>query len=200
MFYADVDTQSHLKTNLSPLDRSLVNWYRDHAQAAADKGSNWIFPSSYWYPPTFWQDTERFSPARRTPATVENSFRIRRNKLTDVLTPSAKVLLFENKDFASKGQPMWNTTPAKPQIACIDGSSRALSMAHLIADTGRPDGITPDRLLAPSGNWFDSAAQGETEMTRFDYGVGNGFDWSQGYCQPAYFWATRFGVRGRDFR
>lgn len=200
MFYADIDTQSHLKTNLAPLDRSLVVWYREHAQAAADKGTNWIFPSSYWYPPTFWQDTSRFNRSHRDPATQHNNFLIRRNKLTDVLTPSAKVLLFENKDFAGKDQPVWNTMPAKPQIASIDGSGRALSTANIIADTGTPQETSPDRLLAPSGTWFDTAAQGETEMTRFDYGIGNGFDWSQGYCQPAYFWATRFGVRGRDFR
>jgi prepilin-type N-terminal cleavage/methylation domain-containing protein len=200
MFYADVDTLSHLKTNVAPADRALMEWYRDHAQAAADKGAGWIFPSSYWYPPTFWQDCTRFASERRARAENTNNFLIRRNKTTDVLTPSAKVLLFENKDFTAKDQPMWNTLRAKPQLACTDGSGRSVSMANIIHNTVSSGATAADRLLYPSGEWFESSAAGETEMTRFDYGIGFGFDWSQGYGQPAYFWGTRNGVRGRDVR
>jgi prepilin-type N-terminal cleavage/methylation domain-containing protein len=200
MFYADIDTQSHLKTNVAPMDRALMQWYKDHAQAAADKGAAWIFPSSYWYPPTFWQDSTRFAGSQRLRASGSNSFLIHRNKATEVLTPSAKVQLFENKDYTGRGQPMWNTAPARPQVACVDGSGKAVPMAQIIADTSPPGATYPTQLLYPSGTWFDSASMGELEITRFDYGIGFGFDWSHGYGQPAYFWATRQGLRGRDIR
>jgi prepilin-type N-terminal cleavage/methylation domain-containing protein len=200
MFYADTDTQSHLKTNLAPGDRALVEWYRTHAQAAADKGAAWIFPSSYWYSPVFWQDPQRFTTTSRGPSLMQNNFMIHRNKSTDVLTPSTKVLLFENKDFTGKGQPMWNTIRAKPQVACTDGSGKAVSMSSIISDTGAPGSTGPSGLRYPSGTWFTSGADGELEMTRFDYGIGFSFDWSQGYGQPGYFWATRNGIRGRDIR
>jgi prepilin-type N-terminal cleavage/methylation domain-containing protein len=200
MFYADIDTQTHLKSNVAPMDRALLGWYRDHAQAAADKGAAWIFPSSYWYSPVFWQDFGRFERTDRSRAWRGNNFLIRRNKTTDVFTPSAKVLLFENKDFTAKDQPMWNTVAAKPQVVCVDGSGKSVSMNTTIHDTAGPNSTSPDMLLAPSGPWFTSAGEGESEMTRFDYGIGFGFDWSQGYGRPAYFWATRMGIRGRDIR
>jgi prepilin-type N-terminal cleavage/methylation domain-containing protein len=205
MFYADIETQSHLKTNLAPGDRVLVEWYRDRAQDAADKGAAWIYPSSYWYSPVFWQDPARFRNASRPEANARNDYFIHRNKLTDVLTPSAKVLLFENKDFSAKGQPVWNVAAAKPQVACIDGSCKAVSMMDITTGTAAP-GASPTTgahatgLRYPSGTWFNGAYDGEFEMTRFSYGIGNGFDWSQAYGQPAYFWATRGGLRGRDIR
>jgi prepilin-type N-terminal cleavage/methylation domain-containing protein len=205
MFYADVEAQTHQKTNLAPLDRTLVEWYREHAQEAADKGASWIYPSSYWYPPVFWQDAARFRPAVRLDAGPRNDYFIHRNKTSDVMNASGKVLLFENKDYATKGQPMWNTLPAKPQVACTDGSGKAVAMTDIIPATGPAGGGTsgatpPSGLRYPSGTWFNGSWDGELEMTRFDYGIGNGFDWSQGYGRPAYFWATRGGVRGRDIR
>ena len=82
----------------------------------------------------------------------------------------------------------WEEFPVNHGMLCPKGVKRYLQNEH------------PDRLLAPSGAWFESSSEGETEMTRFDYGIGFGFDWSQGYGQPGYFWATRMGVRGRDIR
>ncbi len=109
-----------------------------------------------------------------------------------MLYPTQKVLLFESKDYLHPQQPMWNNAAAVVRTALTDGSSRALKMADVIADTD-PTGNDVAKLRPPSGNWDPGA----TEMANFAYGLNQGFTWT--YGQPAYFWATRDGIRGRDF-
>ena len=204
MFFADSDVTSRAKSNIAPLDRALANWYRTNNDSNAQSDTNWIFPSSYWYPPVFWQDPTRFSNAVRPSGGPANFF-IRRNRTTDVLTPSGKVQLFENKDFSDKSQPMWHQPRARPQVAMVDGSAKTVAMADVIAATSGAT-IDPSKpLRAPSGWW----APGGGEMDGLLYGSGQGFQWnrrSEGenpWTIPnasalAYFWSTRDGVRGRD--
>jgi prepilin-type N-terminal cleavage/methylation domain-containing protein len=191
--FDDDGAASRYKSNIAPGDRALLNWFRDNAPGEHDL--EWIFPSSYWYPPVFWQKPERFAAATRPAAGAGNSFYIRRNKVTDVLYASQKVLVFESKEYDNPAQPMFNDPVAKPLVGLIDGSARQLSIADIINDTALPSTPDPTKIPSPSGTWDPTEAV--IGGPYYEYGANQGFFWTYGY--PAYFWATRDGVRGRDF-
>jgi prepilin-type N-terminal cleavage/methylation domain-containing protein len=193
--YTDVDTASRGANIYSPGDAALKNWLRENTDSSAQTDYTWIFPSSYWYPPVFWQSHTRFASFDRPIANRNNKFFFRRNKTTDVLYPAKKVMIFESKDYAAKDQPMWNNPKARPGVALSDGSGQTINMADVVADTDTIAGNDPDKLPFPSGFW----RPGEPEMdNKYLYGKRQGFTWD--YTRPAYFWATRNGVRGRDLR
>ena len=203
MFYADDDKSARAKSNTSPQDTALVNWYRENQDSNAQTDASWIFPSSYWYPPTFWQDPRRFVGPTRLSGAGQNRNFIRRNRTSDVLTPSGKIQLFENKDFTAKDQPMWHSTKSRPQVASVDGSAKAVLMADIIAGTDTPTGTDYTKLRYPSGPW----SPGAQEMNGLLYGQGQRFIWNSTDNRtswninpppPGYFWSTRDGVRGRD--
>ncbi len=193
--WSEKDATSRFKSNVAPNDKSLQNWLRTNTDNNAQTDLGWIFPSSYWYSPAFWQDPQRFYGPNRATSTAANKYWIRRNKTTDVTTPQQKVLLFENKDFIDKEQPMWNSPRARPQVAMTDGSARVVIMANIINDTNLPTARDSSMLLYPSGNWNP----GEGEMGgNMLYGAAQGFKWD--YTKPGYFWYTRDGVKGVDIR
>jgi prepilin-type N-terminal cleavage/methylation domain-containing protein len=190
-----MDEQSRVTALISPGDRALLRWYRENQNQNAQTWILWIFPNSYWYPPTFWQDPAKFAGPTRLSATPANRFYFRRNKTTDTLHPARKVLLFENKDYTAPMQPMWNDPRSRTRVALVDGSAMQLNMRDVINETDAAPQPAPGRLALPSGNWHP---WGESEMDgRMLYGAGQGFTWQ--YGNPGYFWYTRHGVRGRDF-
>jgi len=189
--YDQKKEDSRMRSFVAPGDLALSNWFQNNG--AAFGYVEWIFPGSYWYPPVFWQDYRRFAPATRQLANAANRHLIKRNLIGDVLYPEQKVLLFESKDYLHPQQPMWNDARAKVRVALTDGSARPVQMADVIADTD-PSGTDPTKLKPPSGTWNPGA----TEMDGYlEFGRPQGFTWT--YGQPAYFWATREGIRGRDF-
>lgn len=191
--YADHDVASRGANIFAPADLALRTWLKENYDPSAAGDFTWIFPTSYWYPPTFWQQHERFVSYSRPNGTVGNKYFFRRNRTTDTQHAAKKVMLFENKDYAAKNQPQWNTAQAKPCVAMADGSGSVVNMSTLIASTDLPHLSTPGKLPFPSGMWNP----GETEMdTQMWYGKKQGFEWI--YTKPAYFWATRKGLKGRD--
>lgn len=194
MLFEQKDSQSRSKSIVDPGDEALKNWFATNDDQGAQGDMTWIFPSSYWYPPAFWQRAERFAPATRTAANVANRYLIRRNKFTDVLQPNQKVLMFVNKDYYSKNQPMWNDYTANTAVALVDASARTLKMRELYDRTDSANGNDPTLLRAPSGTWSPRDAEMDGG---YMYGPRQGFRWT--YNNPAFFWATRDGIRGRDF-
>jgi prepilin-type N-terminal cleavage/methylation domain-containing protein len=182
--FADTEGISRLNSIIAPDDRALQQWFDQNVAAQTDW--EWIFPSSYWYPPVFWQQPERFEPASRTAATPGNRYFLTRNRFSDATFPGSKVMVFEGKDYGSKAQPMWNEVGAEARVALVDGSALSVKTSAIAQATAA------DLLPAPSGVWNPGSA----ELVRYDYGVNRGFLWT--YGQPAYFWATRNGIRGRD--
>jgi len=194
--YQDADITSRAKSNVAPDDGDLVRWFRENNNQNAQNDIEWIFPCSYWYPPVFWQAPERFAPASRLGAGEQNRHFFRRLRYSDLAFSQSKVLLFENKDFSGKTKPMWNVAGARPQVALTDASVRTVNMSEIILQTQAPADRTDTGLLHPSGRW----EPGEAEMggNYYQYGLGQGFKWT--YGNPAFFWATRDGIRGRDLR
>jgi prepilin-type N-terminal cleavage/methylation domain-containing protein len=193
MFAYEPDA-SRYKSNIAPGDRALHNWFRENQPAQFDL--EWIFPTSYWYPPVFWQSPDRFIGNDRVPGTTANRFLIRANMVSEVLYPGSKVLLFEGRDYQSRSKPMWNTAAANPPVAVVDGSARVLRMANIIQATSLPNAPQPGMLEPPSGVWNPTEAV--IGGPYYQYGQAYGFSWN--YGGPAYFWSTRYGIRGRDFQ
>lgn len=193
--YADMDTNSRFKSNFAPNDKALLNWLRTNVGGGAQTNMQWIFPTSYWYSPTFWQKAERFAGTNRLMSgTASNPYNIARNKLSDVVSPGQKIMIFEGKEYDNPKQPMWNEPYAKPLCGLPDGSGRQVRISDIIYRTDTT-GTDPNKLKLPSGN-FD---YGDAVMTgsQYEYGSNQGFFWT--FNKPAYFWFTRNGIRGRDF-
>ncbi|MGD9688751.1 MAG: type II secretion system protein [Phycisphaerales bacterium] len=189
--YDQKKEDSRIQSFVAPGDKALADWMINNQPAFGY--IEWIFPSSYWYPPVFWQDYRRFAGGTRSIANAGNRHQIRRNLIGDVHFPNNKVLLFENKDYLHPQQPMWFDARSRVRTALTDGSARVIVMADVINATD-PTGADPTMLRPPSGLWNP----GESDMAGYlEYGRPQGFVWT--YGGPAYFWATRDGLRGRDF-
>ncbi len=184
---------SRVKSIIAPGDKALQAWFRENTAAQGDL--LWIFPSSYWYPPVFWQDAAKFATPTRVNGTTTNAYLFKRNHGSDTSYPGNKVLVFEGKDYTHPKQPMWNDPRARTRVALVDGSGRSLKMSEVIADTDAAAQPGPGKLATPSGTWHPWMDQ---EMNALDYGPLRGFSWK--YGDAAYFWATRHGINGRDFR
>lgn len=192
--YAEDRTLSRIDSLVAPGDRALLTWLRE-TNTAADGNISWIFPSSYWYPPVFWQRWDRFlAPTRPEGNSTLNWYYFRRNRTSDVTFPSRKVLVFESKEYASTLQAQFNLPEARPLVALVDGSAMPLRTADIIADTAAPGEESNAKLDCPSGSWDFAEVIGNR---LYQYGPREGFSWVHG--EPAYFWATRHGLRGRDF-
>jgi prepilin-type N-terminal cleavage/methylation domain-containing protein len=195
--YDQAEEISRIATIVAPGDAALARWLAENNGANAQTNLSWIFPTSYWYPPVFWQDEKRFDNALRPIANPGNQFFIKRNKMSGVTYTAEKVVLFENKDFSGQIPLQFNQPGARPQVALIDGSARSVSTTQIINDTDQ-NSFTPgmrafNGLGLPAGPWQPSP-QG---MRALEYSEVQGFDWK--YGDWAYLWATRLGIRGRDF-
>jgi prepilin-type N-terminal cleavage/methylation domain-containing protein len=216
MLFGDEVRQSRMLSGFAPADIGMRRMLRETTSGNAQTDPTWIFPVSYWYPPVFWQTPQQFSnatPTRTiapTSATGQapniNSYNIRRNKISDVWAPMAKVQLFERADFYSKPRggktPSWNDPKAKPQIACVDGSGKTVNMATIISSTSTNPGMTSyspgTNLYQPAGLW--NPPTGELNYF-FEFSgppINSMFEFDNVPGMPAYFWATRGGIRGID--
>jgi len=179
----------HMMNAYAPNDRVMRAFIVEDASRDL---SAWISPSSYWYPPVFYQDISKFSGDAR-PAYKYGSAR---NRLGQILYPANKVLLFENHEFDNPKQPQWNDPEAAPLAITVDGAARPIPIKSIIdkqADT-RTD-RTQGKIPWPVAD-FD---YGDDIIDGFPYHYGSthGFQWTFG--KPAYFYMTRDGIRGRDF-
>ncbi len=188
--------ESRMDIIAAPGDKALQAWLRENDDANAQSNLGWIFPTSYWYSPVFWQDSARFQSHESEFAGPASDFWFKRNKIYDVPFSAQKVVLHENKDFATPDKPQFNEAGANPQTALADGSVRAVSINELIAltDPATASG-NPTRA---DGLWYPSGTFGHANSFRRQmYDVEQGFEWV--LDEPAYLWRTRFGVKGRDF-
>ena len=62
---------SRLGSIVSPGDKALQNWLVNNRAAQGE--DEWIFPSSYWYPPVFYQDARKFAGPVRGAGAAEQS-------------------------------------------------------------------------------------------------------------------------------
>jgi len=60
VLYAERDLPSPA-AGVAPGDRALQSWLTVNNRPGAARGYSWVAPTSYWYPPVFWQSPDRFT-------------------------------------------------------------------------------------------------------------------------------------------
>jgi prepilin-type N-terminal cleavage/methylation domain-containing protein len=207
--------QLRSKIAFAPGDLACLQRFNNNASAAADMDS-FLWDGSYWLSPTLWFSPDRYRQALRTPVTASGS-QWRRNRIEQVVSPQAKVMVFERFDFGAKKRrsggtggsvpypPMWNNPDAKPYVGLVDGSADVVKMADRHRQGNPTYNPTPTAQeladFQPSGNWaipdtiLGDPSDNSTYGLKFD-NLENGQNGTTAW--PAFFWATRNGIRGRD--
>jgi len=175
-----------------------------------------IWDSSYVYSPTIWYGAERYVEGMTptsTPLSAPQS-QVRRNRVGDVLQPSAKVLMWERFDTTKKKRtetgiisaltrvaqrpPTWHNPGADTAVTTIDGSVRTVDMGELHARVAQEEDLEPDeRIYTPPHDWL-MTDQILRNYSMDEDGLENGAGGGLG-VYPAFFWSTRHGVKGYDF-
>lgn len=180
----------------SPNDALTLSAVRS-AQATETVGlDNFLWPSSFVYSPTFWCTTARYgNHGEMKPE------HLARHTLAAATSPAAKVLIWERLDFerlvpgATTGRrfyPGWNEPQANTEFVLVDGSVSSVKMVDLLGRAG--SGTSGDADLVPCclvsappslGPILPGAVSDVPPLPEPD-------------APPAFFWATRGGVGGRD--
>jgi prepilin-type N-terminal cleavage/methylation domain-containing protein len=212
---------------VAPCDEALATRLKVYqAQVAAIGDGSSTYPNSaslrwfnradtsYWYSPVFWLTPARYQTATLVPisgSTADSRF-LRRNRISDVISPQAKAMVFERMDFTRGSRtsptgrvnlhPNWNNPEATARCMLVDGSVMGVKMRDVQALSASVDQRTRDT-FTPSGDWDMSNNLGAAVLVEnLLFGANwhgemeNGLDGTSVY--PAWFWATRNGILGRD--
>ena len=204
----------------APLDPEPKNRFLDNV-VYNDNYSHWqvIWDSSYCLSPTLWYSPDRYRNLSRrtnTPSNAPNSL-VRRNRVDHCVFPSSKVIMWERFDTSQKARtpsqrvpgigsivtfprqpysPNWNNPAASPTVVTADGSVARADMEDLYARAADPD---PERARAftPTDIWNPASSNTLGPYSMANDHLENGTTVDPG-SYPAYFWATRDGIQGRD--
>lgn len=172
-----------------------------------------IWDGSYWLSPTCWLNADRYKLPLRTPV-ANNGSHWKRYRVDSIVNPNAKVVMWERFDFTqhlasrrssmsgggkSPFRPQWNNPDAKVWVALGGGSADLIKMRNLHELGNASWAPTPDATklaeFQPSGDWRvpDTLLRGaEMHYDNLENGQNGTSAW------PAFFWATRNGIKGRD--
>jgi prepilin-type N-terminal cleavage/methylation domain-containing protein len=206
----------------APMDAAVVARNRQFNQDINSQGGPYvgagndydtvIYDGSYWFSPTLWLSPSLYSTDMFPGIQSGDRGRYSRpNRIDDFVAPSAKVIVWERFDFTknshaagtaanpnqrrASGFPNWNNPDADARYALSDGSCGQIHMAKLYELAAAPD--TQD-VYKPAGNW-DISTLDRWQLA--NDGLQNGVPNSPsgpGGPFPAFFWATRHGIQGRD--
>lgn len=205
-YLAELDGQPRIRDEqISPADASLISLARDMRGRSEMLRHELLWPSSYFLSPTLWSDSARYPGGVRLPMDAPM---VRTQTLSAVAYPERKVLIWERMDFLQRERtlmcdedgaatetmpPAWNNIRANPAVALSDGSVRKVQMARLY------EAAAEDQRLNPAGTMSVNDElpilgneAGEDVVPGFGRAGGSDLEY------PAFFWATRHGVRGRD--
>jgi len=186
----------------APGDATVLQRFRAIAEDGGEY-DDYIWDCSYFYSPTMYLSPDRYESETLQGVDLPSDFR--RNRIDDALWPSQKVVWFERFDFtkpirtqASGARvrlfPNWNNPVATPHVMVADGSARQVSIADIIAET-QSDNPEIARIFTPSGLW-DPPTSWLAYYSMAEDGLENGDQDTNAH--PAFFWATRDGIRGQD--
>lgn len=184
---------------------------------------NLIFDSSYWMSPTIWTSAWLYNTTHiLSPGINRNDpSHVARNRFSDVRLPDRKVIVFPREDFertdrrSARGgreqlPPMWNNPESTPPVALADGSVVVANMAFLRSLSVHHGDSAPspkfgrwslrDKFtFTPLGAINLSNGLGFAALSSYgmeNYPIENGENTT--FSHPAFFWATREGILGRD--
>ncbi|MFM9956730.1 MAG: hypothetical protein ACKVZJ_01530, partial [Phycisphaerales bacterium] len=193
----------------APGDTTVIARFRKNLATRVAPIEELSWDGSYFYSPTMWISPDRYRTANLVAMGFAGDTLLRRNRIDNVIHPSAKVMVWERFDFQRIGRrsfpagggraklfPNWNNPEASPRFGLVDGSVDSIPISRLDQLTAATN--TNTRLrdeLTPSGTWaIPQATMQKFDMHQDDleYGPPNNYTFKQ------YFWATRNGVQGRD--
>lgn len=212
------------EVQFAPSDRILIQRVQDLQD---DPPNGWTLDTGFWdgsyiLSPTIW-----FSPARYKddgrPTALRNNARVsqaKRNRISGVTYPSQKVLLWERFDWSKKRRnatyrnpaigfgdpisfgeelfsPQWNNYEAEPSVAAADGSVSRVKIQDIFSFL-YDDNPRVVRSFTPTDEW-DCRYSVLQYYSMHEDGFEIGNDQSGAGKYPAFFWATRDGIQGRDF-
>ena len=192
-------------------------------RATSTSGFDWEwFDTSYLMSPTMWMNPKRYATMNHipvNPSIASGNQYSKRNKVSDVTTPTAKAMIFERFDWTQTARtqasgrvngvpPQWNNPSANPQVCFAEGSVDKVKMDK-VHELGNSTNMDIQNVYRPSGFWGGADAGSEI-LAQFDI-----FDQQSPTANPTkndpwetgasgttawrqYFWATRNGVFGRD--
>lgn len=183
-------------------------------QFAGNDYSSIIYDGSYWFSPTLWLAPTLYKNATFPGIQPGDRPRYSRaNRIDDIINPNAKVIAWERFDFTKKqraagtasapfsrrtsGFPNWNNPEADARFVLSDASCSTVKMSQLYTLASAP--ATQD-VFTPSGNWDISRtilSRWSLENDDLQNGDPSGAN-GPGGPFPAFFWATRNGIQGRD--
>jgi prepilin-type N-terminal cleavage/methylation domain-containing protein len=208
----------------SPADGTLNAAYAQSVAQHPDLTHNWTWPTSFYYSPTMYRNRKIFT-------TGDEPFRVipdppcisapKLNTIADVAFPSAKVVLYERKDFLQPTRsklnkdapnnkprveplpPAFNSPKANINVMAADGSGQLVRLSALTAraDKGLAEGdwtyLPVDHMGIPNEMGTLCPPDGQDEIT--SGATIDNHDAADSDAFYLYFFAgTRDGVRGRD--
>ncbi|MBL4808653.1 MAG: prepilin-type N-terminal cleavage/methylation domain-containing protein [Phycisphaerales bacterium] len=208
------------EVQFAPADKLLLDRFEDLAIDNPEFNLNTgIWDCSYVLSPTVWFSPKRYRDDIRPNASRNsgpNSL-AKRNKVSETAFPSSKVIMWERFDWTQQtrrvtntigtqvfdlgvepGNPQWNNTGANPGVLTVDGSVTTVRILD-VQQLSMNENPRVAREFTPTDRWDPPTSlfinYGMSE-DRFELGSNvAGFG---GGIYPAYFWATRDGIKGRD--
>ena len=209
----------------APSDVVMINRFRDNFIENQNRSiNNSIWDCSYVLSPTVWFNPKRYENDIR-PDCVRNSgpaSLAKRNKVSDTTFPSNKVIIWERFDWTKnernasqpnpfdptapvielgieRQHPQWNNPAAEPAVLTADGSVVSTKISD-IRQLASDENERAAREFTPTDVWNMPGSLLEDyqmDMDWFEVGLINQDGFGAGQY-PAYFWATRDGIKGRD--
>jgi prepilin-type N-terminal cleavage/methylation domain-containing protein len=209
----------------APSDKAIITRFADFLNENDNFNLNTgIWDSSYILSPTLWFSPKRYEDTNR-PAAQRNSAPIsmvRRNKISDTSFPANKVIIWERFDWSQNERtasiphpidptapsiamgeenhhPQWNNPKAQPAVLTSDGSVIAAKIEEIRQLAG-DENPRVAREFQPTDVWDIPGSLLEDygmDKDYFEVGLLNIDGFGAGKY-PAYFWATRDGIKGRD--
>ncbi|MFK7884603.1 MAG: Tfp pilus assembly protein FimT/FimU [Phycisphaerales bacterium] len=215
------DWQSEVQ--FAPTDKVLINRVADlWIDAPGVTISELIWDGSYVMSPTAWFAPERYTtfPLANLNRFDPQASKARRMRYFDCTYPAQKALIWERFDWSKRDRnaslrsvaapgfdqpigkeknfPMWNNPDAQPAVATVDGSVRRIATSEIYSRFEDPNRPNEPTAFVPADNWgptwglLNAYSMAEDGLENGDPRSGEGF-------YPSLFWATRNGMRGRDF-
>jgi prepilin-type N-terminal cleavage/methylation domain-containing protein len=223
-----IDANSTSSLGLSKLQVSPSDtWLLDRSRAVQQANSTIdafgvLYDSSYLLSPTTWLTSETFvAPAAAAnggsySVTATQPLKLARNRFDMVAQPSAKVITWQRFDTQQTRRtptgtnnpnrtPWWNNPAANTNVATADGSGTTVRMSTLHTSAsqgiinGQPNPLRPIGVWAGRDNiYLDTNANSPYHAPRFGDPIEAGSANFPNGPWPAFFWATRNGIRGTD--
>ncbi len=207
------------KVQFAPGDFGPYERFKEEILDGGGSMENWIWDTSYCYSPTAWFSPARYRASPRPTASVASPTAafLRRNLVSETTFPSGKVMFWERFDFGQKRRPQlsvnltsgtaaslggvpkkpnWNNPNAQPYFTAVDGSVDKVQMGEVLypymkdSEPSRKAAFTPTDLWEPTSSILNAYGMAKDDLE-------NGGTSDPGKY-PAYFWATKKGIQGRD--